>query len=104
RALEARQFRRLGENTWRPLDARVVAATHSDLALRMREGAFRQDLYYRLAVIVARVPPLRERQGDLELLVDRFLAARNPPQSLRDLPPGALELLRAHDWPGNVRE
>ncbi len=104
RALEARQFRRLGENTWRALDARVVAATHRDLALRMREGAFRQDLYYRLAVIVAAVPPLRERQGDIELLIDRFLSARNPPQSLRDLPPGALDLLRSHDWPGNVRE
>jgi transcriptional regulator with PAS, ATPase and Fis domain len=104
RALEARQFRRLGANSWHSFDARIVAATHRDLAGRIREGTFRQDLYYRLAVIEARVPPLRERRDDIELLVDRFLASRDPPLTLRDLPPNGLELLRAHDWPGNVRE
>jgi transcriptional regulator with PAS, ATPase and Fis domain len=104
RALEARQARRVGGNAWQSFDARVVAATHRDLAAGMKSGAFRQDLYYRLAVLEARVPPLRERRDDIELLVERFLAAWSPPLTVHDLPPGSLAMLRAHDWPGNVRE
>ena len=69
-----------------------------------KTGAFRQDLYYRLAVLEARVPPLRERRDDIELLVERFLAAWTPPLTVHDLPPGSLAMLRTHDWPGNVRE
>jgi two-component system, NtrC family, response regulator GlrR len=67
-------------------------------------GQFREDLYYRLAVVEARVPPLREHKDDLPLLVEHLLAAQNPPRTLDDLPPRTLELLRSHDWPGNVRE
>jgi two-component system, NtrC family, response regulator GlrR len=104
RALESRQTRRVGGRVWNPIDARVVAATHRDLGARMKEGAFRQDLYYRLAVLEARVPPLRERRDDIELLVERFLAAWSPPLTVHDLPAGSLAMLRAHDWPGNVRE
>jgi two-component system, NtrC family, response regulator GlrR len=104
RALESRQFRRLGSNAWQGFDARIVAATHRDLAARMKSGAFRQDLYYRLAVIEARVPPLRERRDDIELLAERFLADMNPPLTFHDLPASSLAMLRAHDWPGNVRE
>jgi transcriptional regulator of acetoin/glycerol metabolism len=104
RALEARQFRRIGSNTWHAFDARVVAATHRDLAARMQSGEFRQDLYYRLAVLEARVPPLRERRDDIELLIERFLAAETPPLTVHDLPPSSMSMLRAHDWPGNVRE
>jgi transcriptional regulator with PAS, ATPase and Fis domain len=70
----------------------------------MRSGAFRQDLYYRLAVLEARIPPLRERRDDIELLTERFLAAYTPPLTLRDLPPNSMAMLRSHDWPGNVRE
>ncbi len=104
RALEARQARRVGSNAWQPFDARIVAATHRDLAARMKTGEFRQDLYYRLAVLEARVPPLRERRDDIELLVERFLAGWTPPLTIHDLPPGSLAMLRTHDWPGNVRE
>jgi len=104
RALESRQTRRVGGSAWQSFDARVVAATHRDLAAGMKSGAFRQDLYYRLAVLEARVPPLRERRDDIELLVERFLAAWSPPLTVHDLPPGSLAMLRAHDWPGNVRE
>jgi len=104
RALEARQTRRVGANAWQPFDARIVAATHRDLLARTKSGTFRQDLYYRLAVLEARVPPLRERRDDIELLVERFLAAREPPLTVHDLPPGSLDMLRTHDWPGNVRE
>jgi transcriptional regulator with PAS, ATPase and Fis domain len=104
RALEARQSRRVGASTWHPFDARIVAATHRDLPARMKSGAFREDLYYRLAVLEARVPPLRERRDDIELLVERFLAGRTPPLTVHDLPPGSLAMLRTHDWPGNVRE
>ncbi len=104
RALESRQTRRVGGSAWQSFDARVVAATHRDLAAGMKSGAFRQDLYYRLAVLEARVPPLRERRDDIELLVERFLAAWSPPLTVHDLPPGSLAMLGAHDWPGNVRE
>jgi DNA-binding NtrC family response regulator len=104
RALEARQTRRLGSQTWRSFDARVVAATHRDLRARITAGSFREDLYYRLAVVEVYVPPLRERKDDIRLLVERFLTAQAPPRTLSDLPPNALELLTAHEWPGNVRE
>ncbi len=104
RALEARQFRRVGSNAYHPFDARIVAATHRDLSARMQSGAFRQDLYYRLAVLEARVPPLRERRDDIELLAERFLAEQSPPLTVHDLPPGSLPMLHAHGWPGNVRE
>jgi transcriptional regulator with PAS, ATPase and Fis domain len=104
RALEARQARRLGATGYVSFDVRVVAATHRDLRSRVASGAFREDLYYRLAVVEAIVPPLRERRDDIPLLVERFLAAHQPPRALSDLPPNALEMLKAHAWPGNVRE
>jgi transcriptional regulator with PAS, ATPase and Fis domain len=104
RALEAKQFRRVGSNTWRRFDARIIAATHRDLAARTKAGEFRQDLYYRLAVLAAHVPPLRERRDDIELLVERFLAEQRPPLTVHDLPPNSLAMLVTHDWPGNVRE
>jgi len=104
RALEARQTRRIGANEWRPFDARILAATHRNLRARATEGSFREDLYYRLAVVEMHVPALRERKDDIPSLVERFLAAHAPPRALSDLPPHTLELLAAHDWPGNVRE
>src|SRR5262249_51777801 len=104
RALEARQVRRVGANSYTLFDARVIAATHRDLQGRIASGAFREDLYYRLAVVEAIVPPLRERKEDIGLLVERLLAAQVPPRPTLDLPPNALDLLRAHHWPGNVRE
>lgn len=104
RALESRQFRPVGSNAWQRFDARVVVATHRDLRSAASAGTFREDLFYRLAVIQTRVPPLRERKDDIELLVEHFLAAEVPPKTALDLAPGAMALLMAHDWPGNVRE
>jgi transcriptional regulator with PAS, ATPase and Fis domain len=104
RALESRQIRRLGATDYRPFDARVLAATHRNLKAKIAEGSFREDLYYRLAVVEVHVPALRERKEDIPPLVERFLASRSPPRTLADLPPSTLSLLQAHDWPGNVRE
>ena len=104
RALEAKQFRAVGRSSWQAFDARIVAATHRDLRAAVAAGRFREDLYFRLAIFQARVPSLRERRDDIELLVERFLAAEIPPRTTLDLPPGALPLLSGHDWPGNVRE
>jgi transcriptional regulator with PAS, ATPase and Fis domain len=104
RALESRQVRRLGASDYKPFDARVVAATHRNLRARIAEGLFREDLYYRLAVVEVHVPALRERKDDIPLLIERFLAGRDPPRALADLPPQTVSLLSAYDWPGNVRE
>ena len=104
RALESRHVRRVGGSEWIPVDVRVVAATHRDLRARVQEGAFRADLYYRLAVLVATVPPLRERKDDIQPLVEHFLAGHRPPRTLADMPPNVVDMLRGHDWPGNVRE
>jgi transcriptional regulator with PAS, ATPase and Fis domain len=104
RALEMKQVRRLGSNAWNKADARVVAATHKDLKGAVKNQAFREDLFYRLAVVELAVPALRERKEDITLLVEHFLKQQQPPRTLSDLPAHALDLLRAHDWPGNVRE
>jgi two-component system response regulator GlrR len=103
-ALESGQVRPLGSNAWHPFDARIIATTHRDLRAAAAAGEFRSDLLFRLAVIEARIPALRERKDDIELLVERFLAAEQPPRNLLDLPAGALPMLTGHDWPGNVRE
>lgn len=104
RALESRQVRRLGASEYKPFDARVVAATHRNLRTRITDGLFREDLYYRLAVVEVHVPALRERKDDIPLLIERFLSGRDPPRALSDLPPQTVSLLSAYDWPGNVRE
>jgi transcriptional regulator with PAS, ATPase and Fis domain len=104
RALEHRVVRPLGASHWQPFDARIVCGTNRDLRGEVEAGRFRRDLYYRVAMLEARVPPLRSRKEDIPLLVERFLAAQQPPKTLDDLPPGAMGLLLAHEWPGNVRE
>jgi DNA-binding NtrC family response regulator len=104
RALESRKTRRLGASEWKSFDARIVAATHRDLRARVAAGSFREDLYYRLAVVEAHVPPLRDRREDIPLLVERLLGSMVPPVGLDALPPSALALFASHDWPGNVRE
>lgn len=99
RALEAKTIRRLGENEHRHIDVRFVSATHRDLLSMVSTNEFREDLYFRLSVLVAKVPPLRERMDDIEVLVQHFLG---PAASSFD---GALlHELRERTWPGNVRE
>jgi DNA-binding NtrC family response regulator len=102
RAIEARQVKRLGSNQWRHIDVRVVAATHQDLARLCNQRRFREDLYFRLAVITLRVPPLRERIEDLPLLVGSMLAESGA--SADALDEATWEALRARRYPGNVRE
>jgi DNA-binding NtrC family response regulator len=103
--LERRQVRRIGATRSIPLDLRVIAATNRDLASEMNRGTFRSDLYYRLAVVQVRVPPLRERPEDIPPLAEHFLellaagGARVPPLSRE-----TLDSLRQHRFPGNVRE
>ncbi|HEX5634210.1 MAG TPA: sigma 54-interacting transcriptional regulator [Gemmatimonadales bacterium] len=106
RTLENSEVRRLGENTPRHVDVRVVAATHRDLQVLAAEGRFREDLYYRLNVVQLELPPLRERAGDLGLLASFFLdrAARRMGRKGLRFTPEAMALLARHDWPGNVRE
>jgi two-component system nitrogen regulation response regulator GlnG len=103
RFLETRTFERLGGAGPQAVDARVVAATHRDLAERIRQGLFREDLFYRLDVVAIRIPPLRERPEDVPLLVAHFLAqGRGGPTG--GISREALDRLMAHAWPGNVRE
>jgi DNA-binding NtrC family response regulator len=103
RVIESRTVRRLGGQKTIPVDVRLLSATNRDLALEVSAGRFREDLYYRLAVVTLTVPPLRERREDVPLLAARFLGALgvNPAQLLDR---GALDALMRHDWPGNVRE
>ena len=102
RALEARKYRPLGSTEWRSFDARVVAATHKNLRARVAAGQFREDLYYRLAVLEAKVPALRERRDDIPLLAGKMLSASTgaPVEMTSQI----LSLLAAYEWPGNVRE
>jgi len=101
--LERRQVRRLGGNQSIPVDIRLVAATNRDLAKEMNHGRFREDLYYRLAVLRVSVPPLRERLEDIPLLVEHFLTLTPGGENVR-LRPETLDNLRNHNYPGNVRE
>ena len=103
--LERRRFRRLGGKAPISVDVRIVSATNRDLRAEVNAGGFRLDLYYRLAVVVFQVPPLRERVDDIPLLVEHFLRDCGFAGSAETLiPPDALRSLSSHHWPGNVRE
>ncbi len=106
RVLQERKFERVGGMTALSADVRVVAATNSDLRRATADGSFRSDLYYRLAVFPLEMPPLRERDGDLRLLVEQFVrcSAQKLGKTIRGIDPAALDLLAEHSWPGNVRE
>ena len=106
RALQERAFEPLGGVETIPADVRVVAATNRDLGRMVAEGAFRQDLYYRLSVVVIRIPPLRERLDDVPLLTERLLGRCRMAVSknIETVSPEAMARLMAHDYPGNIRE
>ncbi len=107
RALQERRVRPLGATAERPIDVRFVAATNRDLERAVKEGRFREDLYYRLRGVTVRIPPLRERPAEIELMARRFVAqvcAAAGRGTLPTLAPDVIEALRAHAWPGNVRE
>jgi len=103
--LERKTFRRVGGTDTVTVDVRVVSATHRDLRAEVNSGAFRLDLFYRLAVVKLEVPALRERADDIPLLVEHFLKEAGHDGPVEDLiSPRAMESLKAHYWPGNVRE
>ena len=101
RVLETRRVRPMGACREQPRDFRLVCATHRDLPSEVAAGRFREDLYYRLGVVVLRLPPLRARPGDVALLAARFLEEVAPERAFSA---DALSLLARHAWPGNVRE
>ena len=105
RVLDTSTFRHVGGTQEIHVDVRVLAATNRDLPAMVRQGLFREDLYYRMSTITVSLPPLRERPEDIELLAGHFVAMQNARFGFRKtLGPAALDVLRRHDWPGNVRE
>jgi transcriptional regulator with GAF, ATPase, and Fis domain len=101
RFLEQGEVQRIGGNDNLKVDVRVVAATNADLLSRVKQGLFREDLYYRLAIFPIKLPPLRERAGDIIQLAEAFLAKFSPGVAFS---PDAAQALEQHNWPGNVRE
>jgi two-component system NtrC family response regulator len=106
RVLQEGEVDKIGAEQTVRVDVRLVAATHGDLAARIKQGTFREDLYYRLNVIPLRLPPLRERREDLPALVEHFLVkhAKRHGRAVPRVEPAAFERLERYDWPGNVRE
>lgn len=110
RALQQKKVRPVGGSADVPVDVRVIAATNRNLLDAVRQGTFREDLYFRLAVLVLKVPPLREREGDVNYLIDALFAkiaaenATRPGGAKKTLSVGARSRLQRHTWPGNVRE
>jgi len=106
RAVQEQEFERLGCAKTIHVDVRIIAATHRDLAAMIREGKFREDLFYRLNVFPIEIPPLRERRGDIPLLVNYFVSklSRQMGKKIKSIPGQAMEVLANASWPGNVRE
>jgi DNA-binding NtrC family response regulator len=106
RVLQERTVERLGSNTPHPVDVRVICATNRNLEQMVREGTFREDLYFRISVVKIQMPPLRDRAEDIPLLAEYFLRtfAKLHNKKHRSMSPGFLGALARHTWPGNVRE
>jgi formate hydrogenlyase transcriptional activator len=106
RAVQEQEFERLGSTKTIQVDARVIAATHRDLSAMIREGTFREDLFYRLNVFPIEIPPLRERREDIPLLVHYFVSqlSRRMRKSIKTIPKQAMDALTNSPWRGNVRE
>jgi formate hydrogenlyase transcriptional activator len=106
RVLQEQEFERLGSNRTHKVDVRLIAATHRDLAAMVKQGTFREDLYYRLKVFPVNVPALRQRTEDIPKLVWHFTAlhARRMNKRIAEIPPETMDALVRYRWPGNVRE
>jgi DNA-binding NtrC family response regulator len=106
RVIEQQRFMRLGGKKWHTSNARIIAATNEDLAQRVADGTFREDLYFRLDVFRIPLPPLRDRHGDIPLLVDEFMLRYNREYNKRvqGMSPECVRILESYPWPGNVRE
>ncbi len=106
RVLETGKFERVGGEKTFESDVRIIAATNRDLEKEIKEGRFREDLYYRLNVINLKLPSLRERKGDIGLLIDNFLVkySRKNKKDIKGITPQSAKLLDNYDWPGNIRE
>ena len=106
RVLQEREIERVGESRRRKIDIRIIAATHQDLYGRVREGHFREDLYYRLKVFPIHIPPLREHKEDVPLLIDHFIDDQNRKtgKDLTGVSESAMRIIMDYHWPGNVRE
>ncbi len=106
RFLQEREISRLGSNASIPVDVRIISATNRDLAVEVKEGVFREDLFYRLKVVTMALPPLRERKEDLPALIDHYLDkfARENGKSMQGITAEARDMLLKYDYPGNVRE
>ena len=106
RVLQEQKFERVGDTQTRQVDVRIIAATNKDLRQMVRQGTFREDLYYRIHVIHIHIPPLRERLDDIPILAEHLIKKLNQKMKKQviGITPQTLELLQRHDWPGNVRE
>src|SRR5208337_2840238 len=106
RAVQEQEFERLGSAHTIHVNVRMIAATHRDLRAMIREGKFREDLFYRLNVFPIEIPPLRERREDIPLLVNYFVSklSREMGRQIKTIPPRTMEVLTNHPWRGNVRE
>jgi PAS domain S-box-containing protein len=106
RVLQEKEIERVGESRKRMIDIRIIAATHKDLYARVREGLFREDLYYRLKVFPVHLPPLRQRREDIPLLAEHFIRRMNGKtgKKVARISQAALRIFMDHPWPGNVRE
>jgi NtrC-family two-component system response regulator AlgB len=101
RFLQSKEYERVGESNTRQVDVRVIAATNKDLEAAVRQGSFRDDLYYRLNAVKVKLPPLRERVEDIPMLVQHFLQKQ---RSSSEMSPEAMKALEGYIWKGNVRE
>jgi len=104
RAIETHQFRRLGGTKQMQVDVRIIAATNRNLVKEVKDGNFREDLYYRLNVVTLNLPPLRERKEDIPLLVKHFIANSRVTTIKKEISQEFMKILMEYDWPGNVRE
>jgi len=106
RVIQEREVERVGDSRKRKIDIRIITATHKNLYTRVREGQFREDLYYRLKVFPIQLPPLRERREDIPILADHFIGriSQKTGKQVSGFTPAALRVFMDHHWPGNVRE